>query len=268
MPNINQLFDSFPDYDVFTGRSTPPKKRRVRKRAVSVNAEEPIRPATDYGDGFGKIRDTSKRTPRQNYLTVFFFPFALIWLEFMLKFAVCDEFNIASPVYTLLFIIPFACTLTLICTFASEKINRILCNVFTALITLVFEFQLIYFGKYSAFFTFSGSKNGTLSPTDVLNSITNYLGWFLVLLVPFLFSVTVGRFVFTFRKIRVPAKISLALVIVLFQILSVTAVSFSKSSKNPKSSYRLYNTVFEAKPTQERFGLLETEYLDIKNSLT
>lgn len=267
MPDINDLFNRFPDYDVFTGKTTPPKKRRVR-RTQPVPAPQPMpqRSPTDYGDDYGKYKE--KKRTRGNYMTVFFFPLALVWMEFFMKLATRVEQNFVSAIYTFLFLMPIACVLTLLCTFGSEKLNRILCNVFTFLLTALFEFQLIYFGKYSALFTISGAKSGSVSFGDAWTSITQNALCFIALLIPFLFSITVGRFVFTFRKIRIPAKISLVLVAVLFQILAITAVSFSRNNKSPISSYKLYNTTFNAAPSQERFGLLTTEYLDIKNSLS
>lgn len=271
MPDINDYFDSFPDYDVFTGKTTPPKNRRAGNQRPPMpqpkRPSPPSRPRGDYGDGYGTFKER-KVKKHKNYLTVFFFPLAIGWLEFFMKLATGVEFNFVSAIYTFLFIMPIACILTLLCTFGSVRVNRVLCNIFMFLITTIFEAQLIYFGKYRALFTFSGNKYGGLSFSDISASVANNLVWFIILLIPFLFSLILGRRVFGFGKIRVLAKISLVLVAVLFQILAVTAVSFSKSSKNPIASYKLYNTTFNATPSQERFGLLETEYLDIKNALS
>lgn len=262
MPDINQLFDKFPDYDVFTGKTTPAKKRRVRK----ATAPAPQNNGHDYRDGYGIVKE--RRAVRSNFATVFFFPVVIMWFELFMRIAARCEFNIVSIIYTFLFIMPISCVLTFACTFAGEKVNRIICNVIVFLLTLIFEAQLIYFGKYSAFFTFSGSRSGALSFSDIMSSITQNVVCFVAMLVPLLFSLTVGRFIFRFKKIRIPAKISLILVAVLFQILAMTAVSFSKASKNPISSYRLYNVTFNSTPSQERFGLLTTEILDIKNTLS
>ena len=86
--------------------------------------------------------------------------------------------------------------------------------------------------------------------------------------VPFLFSIIIGWKVFTFRRIRIPAKISLILVAVLLHLSAATMVSLSKNNPYIDTSYNLYNKEFKINESADRFGILTTQRLDITDMFT
>ncbi len=78
MSDINKLFDQFPDYDVFTGKTKAPKRQKRSPRTVPP--EPVVRSGSDYGDGFGKAIKTVKvkSASGSNVLTLFYFPILIL----------------------------------------------------------------------------------------------------------------------------------------------------------------------------------------------
>jgi hypothetical protein len=263
MPGINELFNQFPDYDVFTDKTIPsnnPPARRRPPQAPPRHNPQPVK-NTDYRDGYGLYRE--HKTAKNNYMTVFFFPLSILWMEIFLKIGVGAGFDFMSAVYTVLFSAAISCVITFFCSFGKAKVNRRIANIILLLLTAVYMIQLAYFGKYSAFFTFSGAKNGAFGLSDFAKAFGDKPLLFIALMLPLLFGVTIGRFFFAFRKVKPAAKISLILVSALLITLAFSAVNFTKGTKN--SPYSLFNESFNATASHSQFGLLTTEYLDIKN---
>ena len=273
MADLNDLFEEFPDYDVFTDSTTPPRHSRPRivrpnrpaqriPRAEipeqrRINIHRPTR-ESDYGDGFGEYFE--RKTKLSNFTTLFFFPFIILWLEVVLRLATGEGFLSVGIVYTLLFTVSISCVLTLLCTFAGERFNRILANIFAAEITLLYLWQLVYFFATGALYTFSGNAQplsfGMLFPTAADK-------WFFLALsvVPLLVSLLVGRRMFRFKRIRIKAKTMLVIIAVVFHLAAFGLV-YTSQLINPES-YALYNSAAQPTAVQERFGLLTMQRIDI-----
>ncbi|MCH5304168.1 MAG: hypothetical protein J1E41_04835 [Ruminococcus sp.] len=261
MPDINDLFEQFPDYDVFSGKTTPIQKVKKRK-AVQKKMPEP-RSNTDYGDGFEKSDKPSKVKKRRvsNFMTLFFFPVLIIWLEISLRLGCGEHFNLASILYLIGFSISIALALTLICTFAGRIFNLVLCNIFSFIITAFFAFELIYFNIFKSFFSFSQAL--TVTQEQVLNAINDRKIYLIAIIIPFVINLLIGHRIFLFHKIRIPAKISLILVAVLVQLIAITTVSISKETNKVNSSYNIYHGELSDNSVQEKFGLLTMERLSL-----
>lgn len=263
-----EMLDSLPDYDVFTDSTIPPepggKKPKKAKSKKSLSASPRAgRANTDYGDGYGVYVDSSGR--RHNFMTVFLFPVALLWLEIALRLGCKEGFEISSLIYIFFLTIPFASVLTFLCTLGSKGFNRVLSDIILLLLTLWYCFQLIYYDASGAFLTISSlARVGEiLSSLDVIiGAVLNVKYYVIAAFVPFLFNLLLGRYVFPFNRIRIPAKIVLLLAAVLFQLLAVTTVSFSKDSPSANSSYSLYYGELRQNSVQEKFGLFTMQRLD------
>ena len=257
MPDINELFEQLPDYDVFSGKTTPAKPKRSER--VQKNASAVVeRDKSDYGDGFGVY--VVKKQYIRNYLTVFFFPITLLWLEMFLRLAVGGDFGFNCLLYTFIFSMVISCVLTLLCTFGSRVFNLVLSNLFTLVLALWFAFQLLYRTTYGRFFSFS---HNTGFDFGKLFSYAGEKAVFLALLcVPLLFSLIIGHKLFTFKRIRIPAKISLLLLAVLMQLSVSTMISLSKNNPYVNTSYNLYRLELKENEAADRFGLLTMQRLD------
>lgn len=275
--DFNDLFEAFPDYDVFTDSTTPldrPHRRRPLPNRSAPQGQRPEipgqrriplqrqRPGNDYGDGFGEYFE--KKTKLSNFTTLFFFPFIILWLEAVLRLSTGENFLSRGIVYTLLFTVPFSCVLTLLCTFAGERFNRILANIFAAAITLLYLLQIGYFNASGVLFTFSGDSQ-PLS-TERIFPISAERWFFLVLsVVPLLVSLLVGRRLFRFKRIRIKAKIMLVMIAAVFHLVAFGLVYTSQFIGS--DSYALYRSPAQSTAVQERFGLMTMQKTDIMETI-
>ena len=266
MADFKEYVDNLPDYNVFEDNPTPeppvqdmPRKRRVKKRR-DPNARSPL----DYNDGFGIYIE--RKTKGHDYLTVFWFPILILWLEFSLRIGCGEDFGFNSIIYTGAFSMVFACILTVLCTFGGRVFNLVLSNFFTIVLTMWFVIQLLYHSANNTFMRVSEFTD--LDWGKLFSGVGGKIGIFIVMFIPFLFSVIIGWKVFTFRRIRIPAKISLILVAVLIQLSTATMVSLSKNNPYVDTSYNLYNKEFKINESADRFGILTTQRLDITDMFT
>lgn len=282
MANINDLFDQFPDYDVFSGKTKPagekapelktpepknpeprtPKPRTPRPRKPEPMKPEPVmRSSPDYGDGFG-IADKPikvKRVTGNNFLTIIYFPVLLLLLELILRLSCGLGFSAVSFLYTTGFTIPIASVFTLICTLFGNTFNRVLCNIFTFILTAFYLIELGYHDIFGRFLTFSTAR--VFSPEQFINAIADKYIYAIAIAVPFFINLIFGHKIFGFRKLRIPAKIVVIIIAVIIQIGAFSAMGLAKDT----DSERVYNSS-SSESAFERFGLLTMERLDIFNS--
>lgn len=269
MADINSLFEHFPDYDVFTGKTkkvdtpppqwddTPPRREQAPERQEAA-APVPVRNLTsDYGDGFGKAQKlvTVKRKTGNNFLSLIYFPALILWLEIVLNFACETPFNPISLLYTIAFSFSIAAVLTMICTLGPDTLNRLLCNVFTFSLTFFYFLQMVYYNIFKSFFTFSSFRG--FSPGQFINALSDIKYYIIALIIPFVFNFLFGHRIFGFRRYRLSAKIAVILIAVIIQIAAISAVNFIDSN-----SRKIYHSSSSVK-VRERFGLLTMERLDI-----
>lgn len=268
MADINSLFEHFPDYDVFTGKTKkvdtpPPQWDDAPSRREHAPQREDAKPVpgrnltSDYGDGFGKAQKlvTVKRKTGSNFLSVIYFPALILWLEIVLNFACETPFNPISLIYTIAFSFSIAAVLTLICTLGPDTLNRLLCNLFTFLLTFFYFLQMMYYDIFKSFFTFSSFKS--FSPGQFINALSDVKFYLIALIIPFVFNFLFGHKIFGFRRYRLSAKITVILLAVIIQIAAISAVNFIDSN-----SRKIYQSS-SSENVRERFGLLTMERLDI-----
>ena len=260
MADFREYVESLPDYNVFDDNSTPAleedmaPRRRVRTRR-DRNFQNPL----DYNDGYGIY--VEHKTKGHDYLTVFWFPILIVWLEFSLRIGCGEDFGFNSILYTGAFSLAFSCILTVICTLGGRVFNLVLNNLFTFILTIWFIIQLLYQGAEGRFMRVSEFTNADL--TKLTGVIGERIPAFILMLVPFLFSLIIGWKIFTFRRIRIPAKISLILLAIFIHLSTVTMISLSKTNPYVDTSYNLYNKEFKINESADRFGILTTQRLDI-----
>ncbi len=302
MANINDLFESLPDYNVFDNSTTPPKpKQKTTKKAMPVNSrsqkitthrttqqrkkavpsaeymhkaqmtnrvDNPVvvniegrKSREDYRDGYGEYK--VEKEIKQNFSTILFFPLLLLTLEGALRFSCNESFLTINLLYIFLFSMPLGCLLTFLCTFGSGKLNRHFVRAFTLVITLWYCLQIIYHDMFNTFLVFSAESEKISSFDSFINSLVNQRMALIIAVVPLIFFTILGRFTFPFKKVKVPAKVVLILLAIIFQISGLVAINFSQDS----STYSSYYGYSVPNDIQEKFGLLTMEELDISHLL-
>lgn len=290
MSDFNELFDSFPDYDVFDPNNKEIKSERLEKvytdnDFIEYDAKrdfrnrKPVRPhpvpgevieepeeehSTDYRDDYGVYRIYEEKV--KNYATIFFFPFSVLWLEFVLRLSCGQPLFTFGTAFVVLFSLSFSAVITTVCTLFGEKFNRFLAKIILLILTIWYCTQLVHFGLNNSFFMFSShvptemTLEGFNTIMDMMSDKVYYL---LACFVPFVFNLFLGKYFFPFRKIRVPAKICLLLVAVLLHFTAVTLISFDKSSQKSETNYSAYHQSADDKLLQENFGLYTMQRKDL-----
>ncbi len=270
--DFDKLTENLPEYDVFND-STPigatPKKAKdigfieydeetdFRNTYNQEPPEEEEDHHTDYDDGFGVYQVEEKR--RHNILTLLMFPLSILWLEIMLRINCQQNILSFSLIYICVFSFAFAGFFTLICTFADEKFNRTLANIILLLLTLLYLIQGIYFNSSGEFLTLSSFSK--ISWSEFFGGISANFIPLILMCIPLLLNLIFGRFIFPFRRIIAVGKIFLALAIVILHILGIGIIAIDNICL-PRSD-KIYYTQLDANASQQRFGLLTTERLDV-----
>lgn len=261
MSDINKLFDTFPDYDVFTGKTKAPKKHTKKPTSKQPAPTPALKKTSDYGDGYGKaIKPVKvKSDSGDNFFTILFFPILIIWLEITLRLCCAQNFNIVSLLYLIGFSLPIAFGLTLMCTFGGRIFNRVLCNLLALALTAFYVYEAAHFSVYKSFFSFS--CRSVLTYEQLLNAINDKKLFIIMFIIPFIINLFIGHKLFKFKKLRIPAKLSLIALAVLIQLITVNVTIASKSTNTPITSYTIYHSEKPDISVQERFGLLTMERL-------
>lgn len=263
MADINDLFDAFPDYNVFNDSTaqTSPKQNRVNRTGKQPKNVQDFRRNDDYDDGFGVYEE--KREIKQNFSTILFFPILILWLEATMRFSLGQSFMTINLLYVFLFSMPIASVLTLLCTFGNSKLNRHFVRILTLVITLWYCMQMIYHQIFDTFMVFFKAHQCIMSFDSFINALTEQRFYLLMAAVPLIFFSFLGKFTFPFKKVNIPAKIVLILLAVLFQLFAATSVLLSKTFTGSDETYQCYHGEFTEQNTQEHFGMLTMERFDV-----
>lgn len=268
MSDINKLFDRFPDYDVFSGKTKPPEKPRQNARRAP---EAPVKrapkkqphpePVRDYGDGFGKaVKPVKVKSQSKGaFFSALYFPILIIWLEITLRFFCGEELNPESLLYNAGFSLPIGFALTVICTFGSKVFNRVLSIFFTLAITLFYIFEAAYFSVFHGFFSFQNNSSFTFE--QLFGALNGKILFVIVFALPMMINLIIGHKIFPFYRLKITAKLAVIAVAVLIQLIAISAVNFSEDISAPVTSYKIYRSESPDISVQERFGLLTMERL-------
>ncbi|NLK63838.1 MAG: LTA synthase family protein [Tissierellia bacterium] len=204
----------------------------------------------------------------KNILKLSFFPILILYFETILKVFIYDTvFNIGY-VYMCLFSVPLGMLFYLLTTGFKEKINKILFYSIVTFLTLYYGTQIIYYSIFNTFTTFYSILVGTgkaLAFTDVIASalLTNIPKLIMVFL-PLLILIY-NRKRMEFNKTNKNYIIKVAVSAAIMQSAIVFAV-LSSDIGILSPSY-LYSETFLVVESVDKFGLLTTGRLDIRNIL-
>jgi arylsulfatase A-like enzyme len=203
-----------------------------------------------------------------NIIKLIFFPILIIYFETFLKaFTYETVFNIGY-VYMCFFSLPFGLLFYLLSTSFSEKANKILFYLIVSFLSLYYGTQIIY---YRIFYTFTSlysvfvGAGKALSFTDVLSSaLFNNIPELITVLLPLLVLSLLHKKI-RFDKVSQKHILKIALSGAVIQSVIVFAV-LSSDTGMLSPSY-LYTETFLVVDSVDKFGLLTTGRLDIKNIL-
>ncbi|MCI8401075.1 MAG: LTA synthase family protein [Lachnospiraceae bacterium] len=218
------------------------------------------------------------RTRRENLLLVFstilYFIGAIFWMELTFHFVMFGSFR-ASFFFPILFSIPMGAFFGFLCNLTpSKQANYIITCALTFFCCVVFGANIVYYGVFQTYVgVFSALQQGnatqalTFGPFFVraLKSIWDNIFGIILILIPFIFMLTIGRTLLSFRQRKLPVQGMVAGGIVVFHLLCLLIVNFG--DRDPYSIYDLYHHNSSLGDEVEQLGLATTMRLDLKSVL-
>ena len=236
-----------------------------------------------YNDGFTRrshyIGDDSqsndfgyyngdKPKKKSNRLTYLYFPFTILWMELFVKLS-CGFMVEDGALFTCLFTIPVSIILTVICTLTnSQTFNRGLSLILTTVLSIWYNAQVVYYNVFGTFLIVSSIANGgtgqALNSIDmIMTAIQSRLFYIIMIFIPLVLSIILGKFVFPFRKSKLKAKVIFLLIAVLAHLSAIALINIDADSANSKSNHNLYYGDIQQNAVCEKFGLFTLQRLDI-----
>ena len=204
----------------------------------------------------------------KNILKLLFFPLLILYYETILKVFIYDTvFNIGY-VYMCMFSLPLGLLFYLLTTGFNEKINKILFFLIISFLTLYYGTQLIYYRIFYTFTSFYSILVGTAKALGFIDVLINtLLGNIAELIAVFL---PMGLLVYFHRKIqfnKIPKNYIIKVAVSAVIMQSAIVLTVLSSDIGILSPSYLYSETFLVVESVDKFGLLTTGRLDIKNIL-
>ena len=147
------------------------------------------------------------------------------------------------------------------------SINKYLMLAFTAFLSLVYSFYLLYFRVFKATFSiysFVGAKDALQFSSIIKTAVADNLLAIVILTAPVLFLITNIK-LFSFDRMARKLRLSLAVLVVFSFMGSVLLLQTTDQRTN--SQYMLYHRISAPHLMVKKLGLLTTIRLDIKRLL-
>ena len=200
---------------------------------------------------------------------LFFFPLSIIWCETVFRVFVGNFFDIGL-LFSALFSIPTGIILTILSSFfKNKKANKGIAIGLSSLTFLIFSVQTVYYNVFNKLLVFYSLTAGgaELIATEGDFLTTTFVNIFyclpiiLILFVPTLFLIIFSNRLFDLNKASWLNKgISLLSAILSRALIILLIISIPLCGE-------IYNGIFNQSQMLDKFGLLTTEYLDVKNNL-
>ncbi|WSI02965.1 LTA synthase family protein [Sedimentibacter sp. MB31-C6] len=201
-------------------------------------------------------------------LTLLFFPILIIYYEIVLKVSIFGDIFNAGLLNMIMFSIPIGLVLYIISTSFGVRTNKIIMILFVLFLTFYYEAEYIYFKIFSTFaslYFFIGAGKATQFSDVLFNAIYKNLFQIIILLLPLILIVIFYKKV-TLNKSNKIFKLKLLGIAFIIHIFVIGIIQTSNGGS--LNSKYLYSETFIIDKSINRFGLLTTGRLDMKNILS
>lgn len=200
-------------------------------------------------------------------LNVLFMPLLIIYFETVLKTAAYDTVFNEGFIFMCLFSLPIGLAFYLLVKSFNEKINKLLFFVLISCLTIYYAGQLLYYKIFSTFaslYFFIGAGKAAQFYKILIDAINNNMLPLMFIMLPI---ITLAIFHMKISIVKI-SKNYIVKVLAAAAVIQLTAVIFVLSSdEGMLSASYLYEDAFLVKDSIDKFGLLTTGRLDIKNIL-
>ena len=191
----------------------------------------------------------------------------IVYLEMLFKAIILKSGDVFDVLYTLLFSSQIILILNLICNIFKEKVSKIILIIVSAVISVYFCVQAVFFNLFSIPFSFStlGLAGGAMGYTDVVveiivNNTLIILAFLLPLIAVIIFN----------KRIEFERYGKKTILIFLAVILSVTGLKYGAIHLDKNELYSAYNLYYKLDAQEkniEKFGVLTATGLDVDRTL-
>lgn len=203
----------------------------------------------------------------KNYMKAMFMPLLIVYFETVLKTTVYETVFNEGYIFMCLFSIPIGLALYVVVTSFSNKTNKIVFMFIVISLTFFYGAQMMYYKIFSTFaslYFFIGAGKAAQFSDVLLNAVLNNVLPLIFILIPLILTAVLYKKI-TISKVSKKYIVKVAVIAV---VLQATSIIFVHSSDNGTlSASYLYNEVFLVEDSIEKFGLMTTGRLDIKNIL-
>jgi len=191
------------------------------------------------------------------------------YLEVFFRLLIMDTPAGSGLLYGLLFAVPVALVLFVLCGLFSPAANRRIAVALCGLMALLYGAQLVYNGLFDTYFILFSVLNGGEAFTfykDILLTMADHLSALMLLTLPFLTLVCYGRkkLIFATLKLGRAAKY-LATAAVCYGLCIVSLFVYGTEELSP---YDLYFRTADVRFSVERLGLGTTLQVDMARTVT
>ena len=220
---------------------------------------------------FPRVGRTRKENLLLTFSTVLYFIAVFWWLEMAFHFAMFDGFSLKF-FYPILFSIPMGGFFGLLCNLSPSKMaNYIITCVLTFLLSLICGVEIVYYSIFTTFTpVFSMIAQGTAAQAigfgpflaqGIANIWTNIFSIILIL-IPFIFILTIGRTLLSYRQRKLPVHGMIVAGIVVLHLFGLLIVGIG--NKDDGSVYDLYHYNSSLDQAVEDLGLGTAMRLDLR----
>lgn len=203
----------------------------------------------------------------KNIVKLLFMPLLIIYFETVLKASVYETVFNEGYIFMCLFSLPIGLVCYLLVTSFAEKTNKAVLLILVCCLTFYYGGQMMYYKIFSTFaslYFFIGAGKAIQFADVLMNSVINNIVPLMFILLPLVLTIVF------YKKISI-TKISknfVAKVVGTAVVVQVVIILFVLSLNDGilSPSY-LYKEVFLVEDSIDKFGLLTTGRLDLKNIL-
>ena len=215
--------------------------------------------------GYNGKKSFLQRMFRRNRAFLYWFPTMILFDELVFHIRIGGVgAGLAGVFLTLMFSLAAGCLLTLLSTFFINKINVYIVITLTALITILFEVQLIYTKQFTQMFrwaTIGHAGEVTDFWREALARIGMEIVPFIILLLPLVFYCIWGRNLAPALGTPLRVKGMLLALTVMFHLTALAGIATNGNAGE------LYRGFFVPEQASGYFGLITETRLDIKYTL-
>lgn len=206
---------------------------------------------------------------KKNTQYILFFPVLIVYFEIVLRIFLFKNLFDVGFLNMILFSIPIGLLIFLLSSSFTEKVNKVIFILFTALLTIIYTSQFVYYKIFSTFlslYSFVGTSQAMQFWKEIVMAMIKDIIPVLFLFLPLIFISVLCKKIIPIMKTDRKLKLKIFGIGAIIQTFIICIVQ--SSNDGDLSSHYLYSDSFIIDVSVERFGLLTTERLDCKNIIS